>query len=716
MTGGYRHDLDGLRGLAIALVVAFHVFDGRVSGGVDVFLLLSGFFFLGSQIRNADRPEQSINPWWSLWRTARRLLPSLILVLAATTVAVLALAPGLRNGETASQLTASLLYFQNVELAEQGADYAAASNQVSPLQHLWSMSVQGQFYLLGILIVSAVGFVVRRIAATGRRAPSTAAVMLPILVAATAASFWWALVLHAEDQALNYYSTATRMWELTLGALLALFVARTRARLSARTDRTRLPSALSSAVALIGVAMIVSTGFFLDGADSFPGPWALWPLGGAALVILAGGSGAVSRFLGSGPMRWLGDVAYSLYLWHWPLLIIAMSALDLSEPNVGIGVAVIALSLGLAWATHALVEKPLMQRGKRPRRDARPVRSALRSLKAPAARGRAFGGVVLAAAAVTMLLAGQEHANRLAAASEWSLDPVAYPGARALYDGAHVPEDVDPAPSADLIGEIYPKIGDEGCMTYTGEPGDVFRDVRLGGPREGEPCVYGDPDGAKTMYLIGSSHSEQWGNLLDRIARDNGWRLIPFIRQGCVVTTGPDADTSDPDCAEWSDRLLDRIAAEQPDLVISNSTRPGGGWGEGVDEVSPGAAAAMRAIDRAGVPFVGIRDNPWHLDGPADQRNIPACLASGGTPEECGTRRSEALAPVDPAARLLESFDRAWSIDLNDFICDGGHCPAVVGNIIVYRDSNHLSVAYADTLQPMLALELEPILRELERD
>ena len=117
-----------------------------------------------------------------------------------------------------------------------------------------------------------------------------------------------------------------------------------------------------------------------------------------------------------------------------------------------------------------------------------------------------------------------------------------------------------------------------------------------------------------------------------------------------------------------------------------------------------------------GVPFVGIRDNPWHLDGPDDQRNIPACLASGGTPEECGTRRSEALAPVDPAARLLESFDRAWSIDLNDFICDGGHCPAVVGNIIVYRDSNHLSVAYADTLQPMLALELEPILRELERD
>ena len=145
MSLSHRHDLDGLRGLAIALVVLFHVFDGRVSGGVDVFLLLSGFFFLGSQMRNADRGDRSINVWHSLWRTIRRLLPSLILVVTATALGVLALAPALVNGENVAQLPASLLYVQNIVLAEQGADYSAASAEISPLQHLWSMAVQGQF-------------------------------------------------------------------------------------------------------------------------------------------------------------------------------------------------------------------------------------------------------------------------------------------------------------------------------------------------------------------------------------------------------------------------------------------------------------------------------------------------------------------------------------------------------------------------------------------
>ena len=694
----YRHDLDGLRGLAIALVVAFHVFDGRVSGGVDVFLLLSGFFFLGSQIRNADRPEQSINPWWSIWRTARRLLPSLIVVLAVTTIGALTLAPALRNGANAEQLVSSLLYTQNLTLAEQGADYAVASNQASPLQHLWSMSVQGQFYLLGILVVSLVAFILRRF----RNGPSAARVMGVVLFAATVASFAYAVVLHSEDQALNYYLTWTRMWELTLGGLLALIVA-----------RVTVPRGLRPILALAGVAMVVSTGFFLDGAAQFPGPWALWPLGGAALVVLGGGAGLVSRFLESAPMRWLGDVAYALYLWHWPLLIIAMSALNITEPHIGIGAAVIAVSLVLAWVTHRLVEKPLMQRGKRPNRGSRPVRSALRSLKMPSARRRAMAGAVLAVLALVMMQASTEHARRVDAAAEWSLDYETYPGAGALFADAHVPDDVDPEPSADLVGDIYPTIGDEGCMTYAHEAGDVFRDIRLGGPQEGEPCVYGDPDGDRTMYLIGSSHSEQWGNILDRIARDNGWRLVPFIRQGCVVTLGEPLDSSEPECIEWSANLLDRIAADQPDLVVANSTRPSGGWGDGVDEVAPGVEEAWHFLDDAGVPFVGLRDNAWHMDGPEEQRNVPACLATGDSPRECGTPRAEVLAPEDPAAPILARLDRAWSIDLNDYICEERHCPAVVGNVIVYRDSNHLSVAYVDTLQPALERELLPILREL---
>ena len=149
---GYRYDLDGLRGVAIALVVVFHVFVGRVSGGVDVFLFLSGFFFVGSQLRRLERPGASLNPWWPLWRTLRRLVPALILTLAATVAGVALVARHLLGTDLAEQVAASAGYAQNWVLYAQDREYAAASGDASPLQHLWSMAVQGQFYLLVIAL------------------------------------------------------------------------------------------------------------------------------------------------------------------------------------------------------------------------------------------------------------------------------------------------------------------------------------------------------------------------------------------------------------------------------------------------------------------------------------------------------------------------------------------------------------------------------------
>ena len=156
----YRYDLDGLRGIAIAFVVLFHVFVGRVSGGVDVFLLLSGYFFLGAQLRYATREGANLNPWWPFWRTLRRLVPVLVVVLGATVLTVALITPELRNLNLASQVWACLGYYQNWMLASQGASYGAASNKVSPLQHLWSMAVQGQFSIFAILLATVVALFV----------------------------------------------------------------------------------------------------------------------------------------------------------------------------------------------------------------------------------------------------------------------------------------------------------------------------------------------------------------------------------------------------------------------------------------------------------------------------------------------------------------------------------------------------------------------------
>ena len=242
-------DLDGLRGFAIALVVLFHVFVGRVSGGVDVFLLLSGYFFLGGQLRYALRPNPNLNPWWPLWRTIRRLVPALALVVVVVVGLVMAFTPELMGVELSRQVTASMLYFQNWELMAQNADYAAASQETSPLQHLWSMSVQGQFYVFGILLGWVVAVAVANLRAKPEHARRAAIALLAVI---TVASFAWASRYGLEGTGENYYSTFSRAWELSLGALLAFVPA-----------HRFLPQATAWLTALMGVALIAVTGFIV---------------------------------------------------------------------------------------------------------------------------------------------------------------------------------------------------------------------------------------------------------------------------------------------------------------------------------------------------------------------------------------------------------------------------------------------------------------------
>src|SRR5246500_316092 len=243
-TRPYRHDLDGLRGVAIALVAMFHVWFGRVSGGVDVFLVLSGFFFGGSLLRIALAHSSPPSPLPVIARLVRRLLPVLVVVLATSAVLTILIQPQTRWETFADQSLASLGYFQNWELANTVSSYLRAGEAVSPLQHIWSMSVQGQFYIAFLLLVAGCAYLFRR-----RLGSHLRTLFIVLLSALTVAAFVYAIVAHQGNQSLAYYDSFARAWELLLGALLGALVA-----------YIRWPMWLRTAVAAVALAGGVSCG------------------------------------------------------------------------------------------------------------------------------------------------------------------------------------------------------------------------------------------------------------------------------------------------------------------------------------------------------------------------------------------------------------------------------------------------------------------------
>src|ERR1700753_551362 len=204
--GFYRYDLDGVRGIAIALVAVFHIWFGRVSGGVDVFLALSGFFFGGEIPRAALNPAVSLSPVAEVTRLVRRLVPALVVVLAGCALLTILVQPQTRWETFADQSLASLGYYQNWELANTASDYLRAGEAVSPLQHIWSMSVQGQFYIAFLLLVAGCGWLFWR-PFRGRQARLLRIGFVVLLSALTVASFVYAIIAHQADQTTAYYNS-----------------------------------------------------------------------------------------------------------------------------------------------------------------------------------------------------------------------------------------------------------------------------------------------------------------------------------------------------------------------------------------------------------------------------------------------------------------------------------------------------------------------------
>jgi peptidoglycan/LPS O-acetylase OafA/YrhL len=687
--GFYRHDLDGLRGIAIALVAVFHIWFGRVSGGVDVFLVLSGFFFGGRLLRNALDPAASLSPAREIVRLVRRLLPALVVVLAASAVLTFLVQPQTRWETFADQSLASLAYYQNWELADTASNYLRAGEAVSPLQHIWSMSVQGQFYIAVLVLVFALTVLLRKPLGKHLRL-----VFVTLFTVLTIASFVYAIFAHEANQATAYYNTFARAWELLLGALIGAVV-----------PHIRWPMWLRTLVATVALAAILSCGALIDGVAQFPGPWALVPVGAAVLMILAAANRQSdprtrdrmplpNRVLAIGPLVTLGAMAYSLYLWHWPLLIFWLSYSGHPRATFADGVGILLVSGVLAYLTMRFVEEPLRYRTPAKSAPAVKVQWWTRLRRPTIALGSvvAILGVALTATSFTW----REHVTlQRANGKELSgLSSRDYPGARALVNKARVPK-LPMRPTVLEAKNDLPETTEDGCISDFDNPALIS-------------CTYGDKDATRTIALAGGSHAEHWITALDLLGRMRHFKVVTYLKMGCPLSTeevplimGNNAPY--PQCHDWVDRTMDKLVADHPDFVFTTSTRP---WNIQPGDVMPaGYIGIWQKFADSHIPVLAMRDTPWLVkDGLPNE--AADCLADGGTAVSCGMKRSDVLNDRNPTLDFVGQFPNLKPLDMSDAVCRPDYCRVVEGNVLVYHDSHHFSATYMRTMTNELGRQI----------
>ncbi|WP_086150823.1 acyltransferase family protein [Cellulosimicrobium sp. KWT-B] len=673
--GGFRGDIEGLRTVAIVAVLLYHAgVPGADAGfaGVDVFFVVSGFLITGVMLREIDRTGRlSIAGFYA--RRARRLLPAAALVLVVCAVLSAVLLPPTQRHDAGWDVAAAAGYVVNWVLASRAVDYLAEDAGASPVQHFWSLAVEEQFYVLWPLVLVAAVLVARRLGGTGYRGPA-----LVLLTVLAGVSFAFALLEDGSPAA--FFVTTTRLWELAAGALLAIVLPGVR--------RWR-PRALTAA-GWAGAVLLVAAAFVLAEPRTWPGLATLLPVLGTVLVLAAGSGGprgALTRALGTRPMVWVGGLSYSLYLWHWPLLVFARAVWGDIGPLEGL--AVVLVSVLPAWLSLHLLENPV-------RRTPYLAGSTRRSLALGAmltAVGLVTGGVL----AVTTDAKAPTEAERAEArgasallAGDAALPPRALTGS-VLPTPVAAPKDL-PVAYAD------------GCQAVK-EATDL------------STCVYGDPEGTTTVAAVGDSKMLQWQPVLDRLAREQGWKLVVLTKTSCAWTAATPHIDGEPydECVEWNQRLDEELERLDPAVILtsqyqSDAIDPSGGTS--VDAMVDGLRTVWESARARGATVGVVLDNP-HPEG-----NVYECVAAHpdalvecAFDRDAGTERSAA-----PVQRLAaDGVDGVEVVDLTSAVCTQT-CWPVVGDVLVYRQTTHLTRTYVESTLPQVREALAPVLARAGAD
>jgi peptidoglycan/LPS O-acetylase OafA/YrhL len=669
----YQAYIEGLRAIAILLVIGYHADLPGLSGGyigVDIFFVISGYLITWLLIYEMESTG-TFNLAKFYAKRVKRLLPAATLMLGVTALISMVLYAPFEQQKLAESAFATATYRSNLYFAQAALDYLGANIETNPLLHTWSLSVEEQFYLLWPLIlmgVAGIGF------AKGRapQKPLRYWRILSWILFISVVSFCLSIYLLDKDRVAAFFTPFPRAWEFSIGAIALLIPTIGR--------DSRLKRDILGWVGLLG---LFATCVAFDKTTTFPGYAALLPTLFTVFILRACDLKAptdaqlvnqpeaehtpwIARLLSLPLLQSIGKISYSWYLWHWPVLVFA-SLLSIESMSLPLRVGVLAMSLVPAIASYHFVENPIRRHSflsKRPLRG-------------------------LAVIALVAALCGSLSLGWAAVAGEWSQRPN-----QALYTATRK---------------------DAGAMHNSACHGDYFVET----PPPLETCSLKDFKGgsqsslqkAPKVVLLGDSHAAQWYDVLAAIAQEQGWSLTALTKSTCpyadIATTRPGIGKYTT-CITWRNNAIKALKAFQPDLVILASTM----YPFSEQEWFEGTNRTIEALSGFSKQVVMIRNSP------RPGVDVPLCLARnqwrmGGilqnncelSAEKSLTDKNE-LTAYEAQKAVAQAYENVATIDVNSHICKVGDCAPQRGDIVVYRDSSHLSVKFTLTLKDILYKEL----------
>lgn len=654
----YRPEIEGLRLVAALLVAIYHIWMMRVSGGVDVFFVVSGFLITTSLLSKYAR-NGYIKFITFIAGLLKRLLPQAITVLIFITVVGYFILPEVRHIGTIKEIFAALFYYENWQLAITGTDYLDQNNEKSPVQHFWAMSIQGQFYILWFLIISAAITLYKKTKFELKN------ILLTILIVLFAVSLSYSIYLTEVNQPLAYFDIRTRVWEFAVGGILMIFI-----------FKVKLPSLVSTIVGWIGLIALISTGLIMDVESSFPSYVALWPVTAAILIMLAGQNPSklgVEKFLGSKPMVYLGGLSYGLYLWHWPILSFYYVIFGTHDVSIMNGTLIILLSLLLSYLTTNLIEKPINAF----------ITSKNFTLKS-------FAPIISMAVMLVILVSGWlAYSQFQSAYSSELVGDKEYPGAMVNTEAVDDFQEKEPIPDLAAVKNDKAEPYEDGCHIGPGKT-----EVKI--------CEYAETENYDyTVALVGGSKSTHWLPSLKSFAEEESIRILNVTKSGCRFSL---EEGEAEDCNEWNENIVDELMKENPDLIVTladNARKP--------SEVPTGFLEQFEKVSAYDVPILAIRDTPYF------NVDIAECLSKNGTDtDNCGVDRQETYPEPSAWERLENPPSNVHYTDYTEYICNEEKCPPVIGNVVAYLDTSHMTATFNRTLGPIVHKDVMEILANVD--